>query len=51
VLEVVAEEDDESDEDDDDDESFKDEGTGRWIFRISAERIYFDVNTLNVHSR
>jgi hypothetical protein len=50
-LEMVVEEDDEDDESDEDDDDFEDEPAGRWVFRISAERIYFEVNTLNIHSR
>lgn len=41
-----SDEDDYSDEDDDEDERDR-----RWVFNISAERMYFDVNTLTVNSR
>ncbi len=61
VMEPTAEEEDDDDDDDDDDdgddeddddESLEEDGEDRrWVFRISAQRIHFRVNTLNVHSR
>jgi len=57
-MELTAEEEDDDDDDDDgddetdDDESLEEDGGDmRWVFRISAQRIHFRVNTLNVHSR
>ena len=53
VIEIIDNDDDDDDDDDsDDDDSYNQEGgSPRWAFRISSERIYVDINTLNVHSR
>lgn len=51
IVELIEEDDSDEDDDDESDDEISDPGGGRFVVRISAERIYFDVNTLNVHSR